>query len=144
MNTFINMFERMANEGIVGWIMIAVFIAIVAVLFGLVYLLVYSFIDSRTSKIVYFWDVVRERHYNGATTSTGVGPVIGGNGGVAVTVSSTPESYWIELDKNGGPFEVSKHSFSLARAHKRVRIGMRIGGLSKQVLWTWIAEKNEA
>ena len=74
--------------------------------------------------------IVIDKAYTASSTNTGVGPAVGGNGGVAVVVTSTPEEYTLFVKQDNG--EVSKISVDgnkwlSLKAGDKVNYTVRIG-----------------
>jgi len=63
--------------------------------------------DQFCGKYVTRSGVVIEKSYTPSSTGTGVGPSIGGSGGVAVVVTSSSETYTLFIERNNG--EIDNH-----------------------------------
>jgi hypothetical protein len=65
--------------------------------------------------------------YKGAETNTGIGPAIGGKGGIAVTVSSSPAQYNVILDcpKHGRIIVDSRTLFNHVKPDQQVIVVYR-------------------
>jgi hypothetical protein len=63
--------------------------------------------------------IVESKHYIPSSTRTGVGPAIGGNGGVAVTTSHEAEK-WVTMfvDEHGG-----RHPFESEEVYEEAEVG---------------------
>ena len=81
--------------------------------------------------------IIKEKHYSPGSTSTGVGPVIGGNGGMVMTTSSTSAEWVLLVDVKGfdeyQEVKVDGKDYKKAQAGQKVRVEFLRRKWSKRV-----------
>lgn len=114
---------------------------IILIIFGAIVVLfigffIYSILDESMAKKGGEYDaVVIQRDYTPEADSTGVGPAIGSNGGIAVTFSHEDEK-WVLICKLNGeiePIETSKENWAKYDKGDKVKIEYTLGYWSNEV-----------
>lgn len=114
-----------------------IFITIAFIFLGLVILsLIYSFIDEVFAKDGGVYEgVVIERDYTPESNHTGVGPALGGSGGMAVTISHEDEKWVLicKLNDKVKPIETSKENWVKYDSGDKVKVAYSLGRFSGDV-----------
>jgi len=108
------------------------------ILFGILFLCVVGLsAEYLGSHVETIHVTVVEKFYTASSTGTGIGPSMGGQGGVVVIVTSSPEKYTLFVkEKNGQPFpvSVSRSTWVSVEKGETIDLPVRIGGVSKGIL----------
>lgn len=134
-------------NGQIDWFATLLFGGIVLVLalliLGMTVAFIHDMIDHKRSKTVKHRYKVMQKHYTAERSSTGVGPVIGTQGGVAVISTHSDAEYSLELRSGDVSeiYEVSRKDYLKVVEGETYLFAQSIGGLSNCVLNTWLAER---
>lgn len=90
--------------------------------------------------------VIEQKVYVPSSTSTGVGPAIGGNGGVAFTTSYSSEKWVLLLKLPNGNFEsfqTSKEQWVELKEKQTVSVRYSLGAITEDIILDKIVSSNK-
>lgn len=113
------------------WLMGIICAVTLALVLGILSGLGYNLYDRMNGTSIVRVGYVESRNYVPSSTSVGIGPTMGGNGGVAITTSSKSEEYVLIVNvpdlNSTKAIEVNKSTWAKAKIHQKMTLTFTIG-----------------